>query len=124
MKFVIFLLLFNNSLGYLLNNKLMMLNTNGANSKHQIIRKNFNRLLPEVESKTILSQNNGYGILSTLNRKKNIKDYYTKAIQKLIKDKVKVNYLDNKKLFWNEIDTKKDYKKFKKMIDSRKIKYV
>ena len=59
-----------------------------------------------------------------ISEKKNIKDYYTKAIQKLIKDKIKVNYLDNKRLFWNEIDTKKDYKKFKKMIDTGKIKYV
>ena len=59
-----------------------------------------------------------------IREKKNIKDYYTKAIQNMIKDRVKVNYLDNNRLFWNEIDTKKDYKKFKKMIDSRKIKYV
>ena len=59
-----------------------------------------------------------------ITERKNIKDYYTKAIQKLINDKVKVNYLDNNRLFWNEIDTKKDYKNFKKMIDSKKIKYV
>ena len=75
MKLVIFLLLFNNSLAYLLNNKIMMNSDNIKNSKHQIIGKKFNRLSPEVEAKTILSQNNAYGILSTLNRKKSIKDY-------------------------------------------------
>ena len=37
--------------------------------------KNNNRLLPEVETKTILSQKNGYGFLSTLNRKSFIKGY-------------------------------------------------
>ena len=45
------------------------------NSKHNVIGNKFNRLLPEVEAKTILSQKNGYGILSTINRKKNVYGY-------------------------------------------------
>ena len=52
-----------------------MNNDYGTNSKYQVIGKKFNRLSPEVEAKTILSQNNGYGILSTLNRKKSVKGY-------------------------------------------------
>ena len=40
--------------------------------------------------------------------KYNNKDYYTKAIVDMIKDNFTINYLDINKLFWKEIDTKKD----------------
>ena len=56
--------------------------------------------------------------------KNNNKDYYTKAIQNIILDKIKVNYLDNKGLFWKEIDTKEDYINLKKIIKKRKIVYA
>ena len=56
--------------------------------------------------------------------KNNKKDYYTKAIQNIILDKIKVNYLDIKGLFWKEIDTKEDYINLKKLIKKRKIFYA
>ena len=43
---------------------------------------------------------------------------------KVILDKIKVNYLDNKGLFWKEIDTKEDYINLKKIIKKRKIVYA
>ena len=43
--------------------------------KHLIIGDDYNRLKPEVETKTILSQKNGFGFLATLNRKSFIKGY-------------------------------------------------
>ena len=48
-------------------------NGHGGNSNHNI--NNFKRLNPDIEAKTILSQFNGYGVLSTLNRKNYISGY-------------------------------------------------
>ena len=43
-----------------------------GNSEHKILK---NKLSPNVEAKTILSQKKAYGVLSTLNRKSFIKNY-------------------------------------------------
>lgn len=60
------------NLVYSFQSKMMM---NLGDNNHQIIGNKFNRLLPEIEAKTILSQNNAYGVLSTLNRKSNLKGF-------------------------------------------------
>lgn len=65
MKFLITLLLITKTMSFIYN----------SFDKHLVIGDEFNRLKPEVETKTILSQKNGFGFLSTLNRKSLIKGY-------------------------------------------------
>ena len=59
-----------------------------------------------------------------IDEKENYKDYYTKAIQNIIEKGLNVNYVDNKGLFWKEIDTKGDYNHLKMMIKKRKFIYA
>ena len=46
---------------------------------------------------------------------KNFNSYYTEAIRSLIRKNIKVNCIDVKNYYWNEIDTIKDYKKIQKI---------
>lgn len=55
--------------------------------------------------------------------RKNYKDYYTKAIEKIIKKGFEVNFFDSKSYFWKEIDTLSDYNELKKIIKKNKFKY-
>ena len=45
----------------------------------------------------------------------NYNDYYTVSLNKLIKEKKKVNFIDVGKFYWKEIDTKLDYESAKKI---------
>lgn len=45
----------------------------------------------------------------------NFKDYYTKSINDMIRDGIKIKFINTKKLFWKEIDTIKDYRSLNKL---------
>ena len=53
----------------------------------------------------------------------NKKDYYTIVLNKMISDKVQINFIDFKKYFWKEIDTIKDYNIMKKIIRNKHFKF-
>lgn len=61
------------------------------------------------------SKNGANKLKKALNHyKKNNEDYYTVALEKLIKEKNKISFFDCRSLNWGEIDLYKDYTKLKK----------
>ncbi len=58
-----------------------------------------------------------------LKEKKNKKDYYTVVFNKMMANKVSINYYDCKNYFWKEIDTKKDLLEMKKIVKRKKFNY-